>query len=302
MKKSPLKIKLFIPVSLSAIILLSCEKTMFVDLPKTEKKLVLNGILSPDYGLWLNVSESLVATSPDNIIFIPVKDATVDYFHGEDLIRSVTENDEGNYYVTDSRPLVNSRYEINVNADGFPQAVASVTIPEPVEIIDFDTACLIRNTNIYNQVRQYEVEFFVNFRFQDPENISNHYMLGVYYWENGATHPLMADTEDPEMNIYIQDGIKVLAWNDRNFDGQDQEFTVKFRMNRYEGFETQYSVTLYSIEEEYFEYLKSYSQNFTVLNDDPLLYEPVRVFSNIEGGYGIIAAVSASTKTFNYIF
>ena len=54
--------------------------------------------------------------------------------------------------------------------------------------------------------------------------------------------------------------------------------------------------------EAYFDYMKSYSQNFTILNEDKILFEPVQVSSNIEGGFGIISAVSYSAVWFEYEF
>ena len=104
------------------------------------------------------------------------------------------------------------------------------------------------------------------------------------------------------MNIYISDGMDVLAWNDENFNGQTKEFTIDFGLAQQKGFETRIFIELFSIEKEYFNYMKSYSQNFTILNDDALIYEAVNVASNIEGGYGIIAAVSSSSVSFDYTF
>ncbi len=296
-----IKFKFLLIVGFTALFLVSCEKTMYVDLPGDKTKIVMNGILSPESGLWLNVSESVSATTPVANSFIPITDATVDYYQNDILITSIIDNNTGNYSETDFIPLVNNEYKIIVNAPGLPEARAVVTVPDPVKILDFDTTTVIRKFDIYNSIH-YEVDFFVNFSIEDPDTIFNHYMLGIYYLENDAYHPLQGETDDINMNIYIKDGIEVLAWDDQNFNGQTTEFTVKFNMNYYEGFKTVFLVTLYSIEEDYFKYLKSYSQNFTVLNDDPLLFEAVQVSSNINNGYGIIAAVSSSSFSFYYSF
>ena len=83
---------------------------------------------------------------------------------------------------------------------------------------------------------------------------------------------------------------------------QTREFDVRFRGQNKEGFETRILIALYSIEEEYFKYLKTYSQNFTVLNDGGLLYEPVQVSTNVDGGYGIVSAVATSYVLIDYTF
>jgi len=127
-------------------------------------------------------------------------------------------------------------------------------------------------------------------------------MLGIYYWENNEYHALEVDTEDLNMNIYIKDGIEILAWNDENINGQTKEFSVNFNLYQYEGFQTRFLVYLYSIEKAYFKYLKSYSQNFTILNEEALLSESVQVYSNVNGGYGVLAGVSSSVVFFDYTF
>ena len=127
-------------------------------------------------------------------------------------------------------------------------------------------------------------------------------MLGAYLQENEQRYPLKLDTEDLDMNVYISDGMGILACHDENFNGKEKEFHVRFRLAGSEGFQARFTLSLYSIEKEYFDYLKSYSQNFTVLNSDMILFEPVLVSTNIDQGYGIIAAVAESSVQFEYEF
>lgn len=286
---------------LAASFLPSCEKTMFVDLSGTESRLVLNGILSPEYGLWLNVSTSVEATRLPSRSYVPVTNATVDFYREDVLITSIVDNATGNYSETVFRPQPNDRYTIVVNAPGLPEASTRITVPAPVGIRDFDTSTVVRYTQPGTTLNA-EAEFFASFSIADPDSVSNYYMLGIYYLDEGEFRPVGAESEDIAMNIYIQDGLDVLAWNDRDFNGQTKRFTVSFTVQQPAGFVTQVQFTLYSIEKEYFKYLKTYAQNFTVLNDDPLLHEAVRVSSNIVNGYGIVAGVSSSSVYFNYIF
>ena len=287
---------------LATLFLGSCERTLFIDVSETEPKIVMNGILSPNSGLWLNVSESSGTSTPIVTSFEPVEDATVRVFLDSDLELSITENNRGNYFSSEFRPLVDEMYEIRVSAEGMPEASTMVTIPHRVEISGFDTSTVVRFQEYYNQVLYKNVDFFLNFSFQDPANSDDYYMLGVYYLENDEYHSLQVETEDLVMNIHIKDGVEVLAWEDNSFNGETREFDVRFNMQNYEGFETRIVVSLYSIQEDYFDYLKTYSQNYTVLNDDGLLYEPVQVSSNITGGYGVVAAVAISEVIIGYTF
>jgi len=300
-----MKNKKFLPVAITfsiiQLLILSCEKTMFVEVDDREKKIVLNGIMSSGYGLWLNVSESVNSGRAESESFVALPEATVSIYSGDELVSAITDNDDGNYYENDFKPQSNHEYRIVVNSQGLPEASTVVKIPVAVEIMDFDTSSVKRSNNIYDP-SQYEVEFYVDFSFIDPGWVENYYMLGAYYLEGGGYHPLSVDTEDLNMNIYIKDGVEVLAWNDKNMNGEKTDFKVRFNLYGYEGYGTELLFTLYSIEENYFKYLKTYAQNFTVLNDDPLLYEAVQVHSNIENGYGIIAAVASRSVTFAYFF
>jgi hypothetical protein len=295
-------IRSLLPAGILVLTLVSCEKTYYAELPPVEQKIVMNGIMAPDYGLWLNLSSCVNSSEPESASFMPVNGAIVGYYQNGELIASlVSSGGRGDYYETDFKPVPGYRYRITADAYGIPEASTLVTIPYPVEIKDFDTNIVVsrrRNGSSYYD----EAEFFIDFSIQDPDTLVNYYMLGVYYLDDDAYTPLQVETEDINMNIHIQDGLSILAWDDRNFNGQLTGFTVNFRMVRDPGFETRIRITLYSIEKEYFTYLKSYAQNFTILNDDALMYEPVQVSSNVTGGYGILAAVSSVSVTFSYRF
>ena len=284
------------------LIFTACEKTIFLELSDNEQKIVMNGLLTPDYGLWLNLSKSVSCSEPSVTSFKPINSAIVEYYQNDELIASlISSTDIGDYYETDFKPKHGNEYLLTVDTYGMPEASAVVTVPYPVEITGFDTTIL--NNILYNEYGYYtETEFFVTIRFRDPVTIQNYYMLGLFYLESGHYQPLEAYTEDINMNIHIQDGLNILVWNDKNFNGQAFEFMINYKMVEDRGFETEFRIILYSIEEEYFKYLKSYSQNFTILNEDVLLFEPVQVSSNVTGGYGIVAAFSSNSVSFKYTF
>jgi len=284
------------------MLLASCEQVMFIDISDNDPKLVINGIVSHGSGMWVNVTESVGATKPEITSFVPVEDATVRVFHGDALVATITENNTGNYFSSEFVPLQGESYDIEVEAEGLPVAGSFIEIPGLVEITGYDTSTLVRPGFFNNQGASKEVDFFLDLSIDDPEEPGNYYMLGAYLQENEQRYPLNLDTEDLDMNVYISDGMGILACNDENFNGKEKVFQVRSRLAGPEGFQALITISLYSIEKEYFDYLKSYSQNFTVLNSDMILFEPVLVSTNIDHGYGIIAAVSESSVQFKYVF
>lgn len=277
-----------------SIWLVSCEQVRFVEIDDKEPKLVLNGIMSPDLGLWVNVTESTGATTPLAKSFVPVEDATINIYRLDLLVTTVTENDRGNYFTTGFQPAEDSTYQIEVSADGIAPVQTRVSIPRKVEIAEFDTTVV--------SIHPGEFIFYTDIVFYDPPETGNHYMLGAFYLENDQLVPLRVEIEDLDANIYINDGINVVAYSDENFNGTRKEIKAFFQMNWSPGSGAMILLRLYSIEKAYFEYMKSYSQNFTILNEDMILYEPVMVSSNIEDGFGIISGVSHSSVYFSYEF
>lgn len=280
----------------------SCEKSIFIDTQDHEPKIVMNGIISPDVGLWLNLTRSISPSEPKATSFKPITNGTVTYFNPDSLLNIISLNSAGNYYDTTCKPAPGLLYQIQVDAPGLPPASVQLTIPDPVPIHAFDTTVVIREEGNINNGYHTEIDFFVEFSIEDPGPATNHYMLGIYYLDQGKYYPLKADTENLLMNIYIKDGIDILAWDDKEFNGQTGNFTLFFRLSQPDGFETRFRFVLYSIDGDYFKYLKSYSQNFTVLNEDALLFEAVPVYSNVDGGYGIVAAFSSDVRTIDYRF
>ena len=187
--------KLSVQICILIIILISCEKTMYVELSSGNNKIVVNGIITPTYGFWMNLSESTSISESNSDSYVPITNAKIDYYENENLIGSILHYNNGDYYKTDFKPQTNTNYKMVITADGLPEASVIVNIPEPVEIIDFDTLTLIRNTFYYNDIFYHDIDFYLNFSFKDPDTSGNYYMLGVYYYENDDYHPLNVDSE-----------------------------------------------------------------------------------------------------------
>jgi hypothetical protein len=279
---------------LGQVFLLSCEQIRFLEIDDKDPRLVLNGIMSPGLGLWVNVSESTGATTPAIESYVPVEDAVVEIYRNDTFVTSIMENDAGNYFTTNFHPLEGRPYQIEVRSDGVTPVRASVTIPPRVEIAAYDTTVV--------RMPDQETIFYTDIEFVDPPEPGNHYMIGAYFYKYEQYFPIGLELEDLDADIYILDGINVIAYRDEGFNGTRKTVRASFRLYEEEGFTTNVILRLYSIEKAYFDYMKSYSQNFTILNEDKILFEPVLVSSNIEGGFGVISAVSHSVVHFEYEF
>ena len=86
---------------------LSCEKTLFIDVDDDNRKIVMNGIMTPDYGLWLNLSGSISPTDPPASGYEPIMNGQVFYYSQDSLVNTIYENSSGNYYIR-------ARYHYNI--------------------------------------------------------------------------------------------------------------------------------------------------------------------------------------------
>ncbi len=284
------------------VIINSCERVILIDLPYKKNLIVVNGIITPGYGVWVNLSSSVDIRANEASSYIPLTDAEVKIFKDGDLISEVYDNDGGNYYAQDINPEPGAEYELIFSSHGLEEASAKVIIPEPVMIIDFDTASSIKRQFYNGNILYTETEFSISFSIEDPSEKSNYYMIGIYNYDSGQQYPQAAESEDLLMNVYISDGVNVLAWSDESIDGTGREFNIGFSMQQETGYQANIEFVLYSITEDYFKYMKSYSRNFTILNEDAILFEGVQVHSNINNGYGILAGVSSDSRSFQYNF
>jgi hypothetical protein len=295
------KLKLFLFIGLYYLLLASCEKTSFMELPYEPQKMVINGIMTPDYGFWINLVKSAHVYNMSENRFEKVNSATIDYYENGNLIKSVTGSGNGDYYETDFKPQAGNEYKFIVNAAGLPETSTIVHIPKPVEIIEFDTTTNFIGSYYYDTALRKEIDFNINLKFDDPDSIENYYMLGAAYWEDGAYRTIEADCNDICINTYTRGELNILACSDNYFNGETKELAIKLNVQHYEGFGTRFRIIFYSIEEEYFKYLRTYAQNHDA-DTESIIYQEVMVSSNIEGGLGIMAAVSSSVIHFDYIF
>ena len=92
------------------------------------------------------------------------------------------------------------------------------------------------------------------------------------------------------------DGCKILI-NDRSFDGKDKELVITFDLDSYSwgnGGQDQtieHYLLVSRISEDYYKYLLTLYHN-KVAQDNPFA-EPVSLFMNVAGGYGIFGASSS---------
>jgi hypothetical protein len=294
-----------------------------ISLPDTGRKIVLNGLINSDSLIRVSVTKSIYV-SDSVVVGRDLDNAEVYLYQNGLLIYSLQHdykvigwniiNPLGNYCSKKVKPLPGKEYRIVAKVPGLPDVSATAILPNPVKIEKIDTAAIQLVTGRVvidgKEYTSYENVLKCNIQFADPLNETNYYLVEVFY-KNGDQMPIHSryfTCKDPVVEEYMYDGeimsgqeqINGVVFSDKVINGK------RYSLNLTIGYQAHYSDVrsviyfhLYSISENYFKYIRTLNL-FNAKFGKPLS-EPVQVFSNITGGYGIFAgaAVSCDSLVFN---
>jgi hypothetical protein len=249
----------------------SCELTKEIDYSTIYEgdKIVIRGFISPD-----GVQVIVKKTVPPNKVNADdrLENAKIDLY--EDNIR-VTSLIAFNSYLYKS-PLnfsmkLGSDYYITVEAPGFVKVVsASQTIFNPVQI---DTLYLkIEDLTNYGNI-------IVSFNVNQKNNLA--YYIKTFKYVAGEV-----DSSSIGSEIFNPYGLIDKTVNGNNI--------IECQVGHISTFDS-LIVNLYSLSPDLKKYLKSV-QYYESSKEDPFFEQTYPVYTNIEGGYGIFASYSYSTK------
>jgi hypothetical protein len=216
-------------------------------------------------------------------------------------------------------------YKVIVKVPGSQEASSITTIPDLVRIEHVDTSRIILSNVPY--VSPTNLGLKCNIEFTDPANETNYYLFNIYknFKESGSmnsdnmgflcTDPIVEEKLiGHEGGALSGDPIRGIAFTDKIINGQKSNFTVTisctdiglpfwkddFNNINHGNHKKAIYFRLYSITEEYFIYIQTLNQ-YNKSYDNPLS-DPVLVYSNVTGGYGILggAAVSSDSIVFTY--
>ena len=301
------------------LFLFSCEKVVDLNIPEHTPMLVVNGMLDTDSipSIFISSSQGAFSNNPipgcildanvllyedDVLLGQMMLDANqVDTFMIlEDSWYGQINTESISYYTYDINPKAGSTYSIDVSHTDYESVYATTTIPNNIELIDFNVIDNASDTSIYNAT--------LNVVFQDNANQNNYYRIRLFlqtegeYWEQDSSDyevvrkrsSLPLYSNDPSLSQGIPwDGYTfsgpTALFNDNLFNGQEKE--ISFDM-QYKLAGIEYGDSLFlqftSFSEEAYNYFNSIELNRDQFIS-PFGTEPVPVFSNVENGIGLFA-------------
>ena len=289
-----------ITIILIAFIANACEKEVDMIIPDNGRKLVVNSMIANDSLISVNVSQSLYILDNDEMTY---KDnAKVSLFGDGVFIEELNPYGFGNY-LSEINAQSGVNYKIEVESDTLGNVWAECNIPDAVQILE------INSDSVYNaEWETYETQLRV--KFKDDGTQANYYMVQVeqqtdyeYYDENTGEwivesyrYQIYIKSDDLAVEATLSD-YNGLLFSDDLFNGSTYE--IRFTVEDYGYFDgddinsTETVVNLYSLDRELYLYQKSYEMHRNARDD--FFSEPVQVYNNINGGFGIFGGYSIAS-------
>lgn len=310
----------------------ACQKNK-LNIPDTGRKIVVNGLITTDSLLNLKLSKSAYYNDLSWLELLDLDNAGVYFYQNNSSIDSLHfshKPDENrmfyssNYWSRTVFPASRQEFKVIVKAPGYPDATSSTIVPDLVQINKLDTSRILVGPDPYHPDLS-NVLFLCNINFSDPGNETNYYMIKVSYkvtpFKNDYTEHYRTNirfyTSDPIIEEVVGDESNdpyAYAFSDKVINGQNYNLKLKvyaseFRMpsgddlskiTNSTNFKDAVYFSLYSITEDYYKYIQSF--NLYKKNYGNPLTEPVMIYSNITGGYGIFGSAAVSTDSLVFYY
>lgn len=293
--------KLLIPV-FAAAACFACEKTIDIDVPTEQSKLVLNGYLNPDSTFKVQLTKSAFVLE-DYYEQPEVAGATVTLFENEEAVGQLEYLQHGWYELPGFYPEAGKTYRLEAEKTGFEKISATETVLPPVPVLELGMDTVWANNEGSSQ------PFLeISLTIQDPPG-ENYYVPMVWYSFKGTytdpysnnsveieeSYPIYLEegSPDPFMESYCYNYCAIII-NDSFFDGKNYTLKLRGHMRHFpQGWEIKeekLSVNLYHVSPSYYLYQATLKRNYE--SDGDPFAEPSPVYSNVEGGYGILGSLS----------
>jgi len=274
--------------------LISCEKEVKYKEELLAPKLVVSGLLEVDSTcvIYLERTYNFMENEPELKITSGATITIENLTDGTSF--SVATPTDSNRYEFPFVVTSNTDYRLTVTHPDFPTVTASTRTTGVVPLISVDTA-----TAPYYGYDHFQTTW----KWLDPPG-ENYYMISgwitgedsLYSFDlSGPTgiasqDPIADNQSDDPLNDY--NGDRYFVFPDESFDSQMKTF-VGYSNNWYvhQSYYTHVVVkyTLSNINRDAYLYYKSLQKQ---MNIDPTLSEPVKVYTNIENGFGIFACTN----------
>jgi hypothetical protein len=275
----------------------SCSLVVDVDVPIQEPRLTVNSLFTPDsvWSVALNNSRNIL---DKETFFMPrTVSEVVILDESENIISTLHQNGFG-VYRSAEKPEEGKTYYIRISSPNQNSVTARGAIPKPVSILSIKTDTIITEKDFGpHQVVVTEI------RLKDPANETNYYRFNLYTklvheYIRYDTQETVRDTttfilglgeDSPEL---LEGTLPQSIISDTKFNGKEVTIRLMPFLPYYGYTVVEAAIVIHSLSEEYFKYMTTLELQHNT-DGDPFA-QPVKVFNNINNGFGIFAGYSSS--------
>lgn len=283
-----------------------CTKVIEIDIPSHDPALVVNSLFTDGQRIRVHLSKTASAFDYSTPT---VENGLVRLFCNDEEIETLIFNN--GYYYSDVEALQKEEYSLIVSVPGMEDVSSEDSIPERTLIESYvHRDSVMMNDNNY-PVMQLELGFTDKSGrdFYELSIAADYYVAGFNYRHNVgfkySTDPVLVSTG--LLDYYAES----IVFTDELFDGEQTSIKANYWIQTGEmpliGGGPEYGyilfVSLRSISESYYNYIRKqiiyrYNLESNIFTGLP---DPVQMYSNITGGYGIFAGYSSDNKTINVV-
>ncbi len=286
--------KVFILNLLVVLLFVSCEKEVKFGF-EHQPKLNLICILNPDSTVTANLTLSKSLDSPARIKSV---DNAVVTLYEEDNIFGALERKGNGQYGLDKKPREGKKYKITAEAKDYSPVFAETTVPNR-PVIQYT-----KEITGYLESDNGRALFDLHVKIEDKPGKDNYWVYESwvvnrrrYAGVNKVINTPYLDSFNKRIDTDSKYGYTLflgIRLSDEGYDGQLMEFTIA---DFTEGTEKSHTEAVYFLntEEYYDKYIKTSIINRMKETSELPFFEPVQIYSNVKGGYGIFGA-GAITK------
>ena len=281
-----LKILIFLVIPAS---ILSCKKVIDIELPESDTKIVVNSFFTDNSRIKVHLSKSigiLESTFPEcsnASVMVRENDIVIDTMYMK-----------SGYYYSHIIAERNIKYSLIIIVPGMDTVLCEDIIPEKTVLQSYvcaDSILIDEDGFIINELKL-DFQDLVGPTFYEVE-LSAKYIIdnnGTSIWFMKNSDPIITSTGLLDYNP------KTLIFTDKMFDGKHCSVKIYFATRAYADYNLK--ITFRSVSESYYKYKeKQYAYLFSLDSDIfSGMSEPINLFSNITGGYGIFAGYTSDEK------
>lgn len=296
-------------IALLVVFFGSCRKAIDIDVPESERSLVLNCAIEKGKDIEAQVFKS--GHVLDNFGYYEsennpyaINDASVYLYENNNEVGQFILSGNGKYLLSNFSPTAGRSYRVEASHADYNPVNGETIFMDSVEVISFDSVRMGKDQDGWEVM-------FCELKIKDPADVSNYYRLTIFKESYEDMYSLYPQCNDPALEHLGWDD--AMYFSDVIFNGDTYAFEVQidpYSFGYYYGegdgyvSEDTYSseaviyAKLESLSKEMYYYLRSITAQDEAEDFGPFS-QPVTVYDNIENGFGIVGSKAVTNVPFN---